>query len=128
MTHSIQAIRTRIRSFASVSTAKAAARFHKTGPGEYAEGDQFLGVNVPSQRGIVRQHRALPLSETRKLLQSTVHEDRAVALLILVWQYPRAGERMQRGMKLRIGFSVAVFLLLLLAWATGLIEPHGLGE
>ena len=37
-----------------------------------------------------------------------------------------SGERMQRGMRLRIGFSVAVFLLLLLAWATGLIEPHGL--
>jgi hypothetical protein len=38
-----------------------------------------------------------------------------------------AAERLQRGMRLRIGFSVAVFLLLLLAWATGLIEPHGLG-
>jgi len=37
-----------------------------------------------------------------------------------------AGARLQRGMRLRIGFSVAVFLLLLLAWATGLIEPHGL--
>jgi hypothetical protein len=35
-----------------------------------------------------------------------------------------AGERMQRGMRLRIGFSVAVFLLLMLAWATGLIEPN----
>jgi ABC-type nitrate/sulfonate/bicarbonate transport system substrate-binding protein len=38
-----------------------------------------------------------------------------------------AGDRMQRGMRLRIGFSVAIFLLLMLAWATGLIEPHGLG-
>jgi DMSO/TMAO reductase YedYZ heme-binding membrane subunit len=38
-----------------------------------------------------------------------------------------AGARLQRGMRLRIGFSVAVFLLLMLAWATGLIEPHGLG-
>lgn len=35
-----------------------------------------------------------------------------------------ASERMQRGMRLRIGFSVAVFLLLLLGWATGLIEPN----
>jgi len=38
-----------------------------------------------------------------------------------------SGARLQRGMRLRIGFSVAVFLLLMLAWATGLIEPHGLG-
>lgn len=37
-----------------------------------------------------------------------------------------AGARLQRGMRLRIGFSLAVFLLLLVAWATGLIEPHGL--
>jgi hypothetical protein len=38
-----------------------------------------------------------------------------------------AGARLQRGMRLRIGFSLAAFLLLLLAWAAGLIEPHGLG-
>lgn len=36
------------------------------------------------------------------------------------------GARLQRGMRLRIGFSLAVFLLLLLAWQAGLIEPHGL--
>jgi hypothetical protein len=39
-----------------------------------------------------------------------------------------AGARLQRGMRLRIGLSVAVFLLLLLAWQAGLIEPHGLGR
>jgi hypothetical protein len=39
-----------------------------------------------------------------------------------------SGARLQRGMRLRIGFSLAVFLLLLLAWAAGLIEPHGLGD
>ena len=38
-----------------------------------------------------------------------------------------AGARLQRGMRFRVGFSIAAFLLLLLAWATGLIEPHGLG-
>jgi Protein of unknown function (DUF2909) len=49
------------------------------------------------------------------------------ALTGLLRSGPDAGERLQRGMRLRIGFSVTVFLLLLLAWATGLIEPHGLG-
>jgi hypothetical protein len=39
-----------------------------------------------------------------------------------------SGARLQRGMRIRVGFSVAVFLLLLLAWATGLIEPHGLAD
>lgn len=52
----------------------------------------------------------------------------AYALTGLLRPGADSGERMQRGMRLRIGFSVAVFLLLLLAWATGLIEPHGLGE
>jgi len=51
----------------------------------------------------------------------------AYALTGLLRSGADAGERMQKGMRLRIGFSVAVFLLLLLAWATGLIEPHGLG-
>jgi hypothetical protein len=51
----------------------------------------------------------------------------AYALTGLLRPGPDAGERLQRGMRLRIGFSVAVLVLLLLAWATGLIEPHGLG-
>ena len=38
-----------------------------------------------------------------------------------------ASERLHRALQLRIGFSIAVFLLLLLAWLTGLIEPHGVG-
>jgi Protein of unknown function (DUF2909) len=39
-----------------------------------------------------------------------------------------SGDRLQKAMRLRVGFSVALFLLLLLAWAAGWIEPHGLGE
>jgi uncharacterized membrane protein len=39
-----------------------------------------------------------------------------------------SGQRLQTGMRLRIGFSVAVFVLLLIAWALGWIEPHGLGD
>jgi hypothetical protein len=39
-----------------------------------------------------------------------------------------SGARLQRGMRLRIAFSLAVFILLILAWQAGLIEPHGLGE
>jgi hypothetical protein len=50
----------------------------------------------------------------------------AYALTGLLKQRDDAGARLQRGMRLRIGFSVAVLLLLVLAWQAGLIEPHGL--
>jgi 3-methyladenine DNA glycosylase AlkD len=75
-------------------------RFFKTGPGEYAEGDRFLGVTVPKQRAIARQFAELPLTELRKLLRSRLHEERLTALLIMVQQYRRgstvARERLYR--------------------------------
>jgi ABC-type nitrate/sulfonate/bicarbonate transport system substrate-binding protein len=49
------------------------------------------------------------------------------ALTGLVKSRDDASDRLHRGLRLRIGFSVALFLLLLLAWQLGLIEPHGLG-
>lgn len=91
-----EAVRRDLGKVADSEKAKILQRFFKTGPGEYAEGDQFLGVVVPKQRLIVRQYRALPLSEVRKLLRSKVHEERAVALLILVWQYQRGDKGRQR--------------------------------
>lgn len=65
-------------------------RFFKTGPGEYGEGDRFLGVTVPNQRKVVRGFRKLPLPEALKLLRSPFHEHRLTALLILVELYKRA--------------------------------------
>lgn len=65
-------------------------KFFRTGKGEYAEGDKFLGITVPEQRKIVRKYRELPLSEVVQLLQSVFHEERLVALLILVAQFDRA--------------------------------------
>ena len=50
------------------------------------------------------------------------------ALTGLLGSRSDAGDRLQRGLRMRIGFSVAVFLLLILAWQAGLIEPHGLGQ
>lgn len=58
-------------------------RFFKTGPGEYGEGDVFVGVKVPPLRKLARAHRALPLPEIATLLASDVHEHRTVALVIL---------------------------------------------
>lgn len=70
--------------------AKFLQRFFKTGPGEYGEGDVFVGVKVPPQRQIARQHRDLGLDEIEKLLASDIHEHRSVGLIILTNRAKRA--------------------------------------
>ena len=65
-------------------------RFFKTGPGEYGEGDQFLGLKVPQTREVVRAvPKDFPLSEIPELLMSSWHEVRLCGLLILVAKFER---------------------------------------
>ena len=65
-------------------------RFFKTGPGEYGEGDEFLGLKVPQTREIVRLAGVdFPLNEVPKLLLSRWHEVRLCGLLILVGKFER---------------------------------------
>jgi len=65
-------------------------RFFKTGPGEYAEGDRFLGVMVPQIRQFVRQGDDLPLQEVERLVRSPFHEVRLLGLLMLVRRFRTA--------------------------------------
>lgn len=65
-------------------------RFFKTGPGEYGQGDQFLGIKVPPVRAVAKMHRSLPLAQVQCLLRSPVHEKRLAALVILVLQFAKA--------------------------------------
>ncbi len=82
----------RLRLFSNPEKARVLRRFFKTGPGEYGEGDRFLGVMVPNIRKIVRFHQDAPLAELAKLLRSPWHEERLLALLILVRQYERGDD------------------------------------
>lgn len=77
-------------SLAQPERALVLTRFFKTEPGQYGEGDQFLGITVPQQRVIVRQHATLSLSEVEKLVRDPIHECRMVGLLIWVTQYSKA--------------------------------------
>jgi len=76
--------RERLHSLASPLRAKSSARFFKTGPGQYGEGDIFIGVNAPTLHALARSFRGLPLAEIEVLLHSTIHEERMLALLVLV--------------------------------------------
>lgn len=66
-------------------------RFFKSGPGEYAEGDQFIGVTVPDQRKVAKEYfQKISLEELGKLLSSPIHEHRHCALLMLVAKYEKS--------------------------------------
>lgn len=79
--------RTALRSFANESDALVYRRFFKTGPGEYGEGDRFLGVRVPATRRVAREYSRLPLPDVLRLLRSGFHEERLLALILLIHQY-----------------------------------------
>ncbi len=67
-----------------------AASYFKTSPGQYGEGDIFLGVSVPAQRKIAREAKHLSQDQIQELLASPIHEERFTALQILVAQYQKA--------------------------------------
>ena len=73
-----------LRARANPETAAVLQGFFRTGKGDYAEGDEFLGIKVPDSRAVARTYAALPLKEIEKLLHSRYHEARLVALLIMV--------------------------------------------
>ncbi|HMX63912.1 MAG TPA: DNA alkylation repair protein, partial [Candidatus Sumerlaeota bacterium] len=62
-----------IRAQGNKERAKAVGVFFKTGKGQYAEGDIFLGLTVPQVRAAIRPYRQLPLREVDVLLASKYH-------------------------------------------------------
>lgn len=82
-----------LQHYASDTDAVNLQWFFKTGPGEYGEGDQFIGVRVPNIRKVCKEFRQLPLSEVQKLIESPIHEHRMAGLIILTLQYSKSNEK-----------------------------------
>ena len=82
----------RVRALADPARVPVLQRFFKTGKGEYAEGDRFIGIRVPQLRQLCRECRGAGIREAAPLLRSEIHEERLFALLLLVDTFRRADE------------------------------------
>lgn len=85
------------KSLANPIYAKNLAWFFKTGKGEYGEGDKFLGLKVPTCRTVAKKYIDLDWSDLDKLIQSKYHEERLIALLILVEKFSRTTNQFPEG-------------------------------
>jgi 3-methyladenine DNA glycosylase AlkD len=82
-----ESIQLHLRRLGDPESAALSARYFKTGPGQYGEGDRFLGIRAPVMHKLAREYQAIPLTSALSLLSSEVHEDRLLALLILVRRF-----------------------------------------
>jgi 3-methyladenine DNA glycosylase AlkD len=92
----VSELRRELRSLADPARAAVSRRFFKTGPGEYGEGDQFLGVTVPQTRSLLPRSDSLTEAGVLTLLHSPWHEERLLALLILVRRFQKAPSEVTR--------------------------------
>jgi len=83
----VEKITKQLKALENKAAAEHAMRFFKTGPGQYGEGDLFLGIKVPVLRKLAKEHLDISLDNAVELLQSPLHEVRMLALLIMVLQY-----------------------------------------
>ena len=97
MEYTAAVITERLEALASPEAAQFAQRFFKTGAGEYGAGDLFRGIRVPVLRKLSLTLNATPLPEVIQLLSSAWHEDRLLALLILIRRFQRGKEVDQEG-------------------------------
>ncbi len=89
----IKNLREVLQSFCEPAYAESVRRFFKTGPGDYAEHDRFMGVRMPNLRRLARQAEDFSLSKIQGFLRSSWHEERMLALLILLRKFRKLDER-----------------------------------
>jgi 3-methyladenine DNA glycosylase AlkD len=85
-----------LKKLANPDKAKILQGFFKTGPGEYGEGDRFLGIVVPVIRKLVKQYKDTHVGEVGKLLKSAIHEERLLSLLLLVRKFEKGDDGLRK--------------------------------
>lgn len=92
----LQQLRNDLQKINNKDKAMFLQRFFKTGKGQYAEGDVFIGLTVPQSRTIAKKFSDLPLDQIKELLRSPIHEERLIALLILIKQFQKGSEEQKK--------------------------------
>jgi len=90
LSNGVYKIKEELRKNSSKEKAKILQSFFKTAPGEYGHGDVFIGCNVPSVRRVAKKYKKIDLNWLIKLLTSRIHEERLLALIILVLKFEEA--------------------------------------
>src|SRR5262245_31256975 len=93
---SLPEIKESLQKLADKKTAEVLQRFFKTGAGEYGEGDIFIGIKVPPLRKLAAEFQTVSRRGLRSLLRSKIHEERTLALMILVRQFGSADSRVRQ--------------------------------
>ncbi|OGE14391.1 DNA alkylation repair protein [Candidatus Daviesbacteria bacterium RIFCSPHIGHO2_12_FULL_37_11] len=92
----LKKLRADLEKFKNPEKAKSLQRFFKTGKGQYGEGDIFLGISVPILRKIAIKYKDLPFTGITKLLKSKIHEERLIALLLLVHNFQKGDKKKRK--------------------------------
>lgn len=89
-------IRAKVAELANPEIAAVSQRYFKTGPGQYGEGDIFVGIRAPVLRTLAKTYQQTEVKELEKLLESPIHEERVLTLLILIRKLAKADEAMRK--------------------------------
>ncbi len=92
---STREIRNKLRTLSNKERAEVLQGFFKTGPGQYGEGDIFLGITVPMLRKLAKEYDGVSLDTAAELLNSGIHEERLLALLMLVRAFSKSGDALK---------------------------------
>jgi 3-methyladenine DNA glycosylase AlkD len=76
-------LRSRLKEISDPVKAKFLQGYFKTGKGQYGEGDIFIGITVPKLRKVAKEFELIDSPELEKLIQSPIHEERLLSLLVL---------------------------------------------
>jgi 3-methyladenine DNA glycosylase AlkD len=88
-------IQERVRREANPKVASQLQRFFKTGPGQYGEGDVFLGIRMPDLRRLAKAFRDVPMPVLPLMLASPYHEERMLALLLMIRLFESGDEKIR---------------------------------
>ena len=91
----LKELQSEIKANVNPAKAKFLQGFFKTGKGEYAEGDIFLGITVPTSRSLAKKYSQISTADAFELLKSKYHEERLIAIFIFTRHFEKGDEKLK---------------------------------